>query len=533
MLELMRKHAKNWGMKFLLGIIIVVFVFYFGSLRESGNTKTIATIDGKSLSYSDYQQEYQNLTDIYRNRYGAELTEDALRKLGLKKQALDNTINRAVILAEAAELGICASDEEIKNSILSYPAFQRNGVFNQYIYERTLRLNKLTAENFEADQKKLLISAKLQDFISSGVYVSEYEAFDLYRLRKEKINIAFLKLLSKDFQKKVKPTYQALEAYFKEKGEEFRIPDQIQVRFLSFLAADFSSSVKVTESDITEYYERNREKLAKSGKQPPPLAEVIEMITAQLKHASGMRLAAEEAKKSHDVIYQQENFDAYAVGKGFKVHISPFFTANRIPREFAALPDLSNIAFSLQKNEISKVLSDENGYYLFQINAKKSSYIPDITEAGKEIENRYVEKEARLLCQKEAQSTLERLKKGEELEKIAREKGLKVETTGLFPPDAGIPSLGIYGKSTDSLLQLSDNRPYPDKALEINGGYVIARFKERSKLDEDDFLSQKEDLKRIYKEFKKSETISAWLERAKNSLLKEGRLKIVKDIKEL
>jgi len=32
MLQLMRTHAKNWLMKVVLGIIIVVFVFYFGSI---------------------------------------------------------------------------------------------------------------------------------------------------------------------------------------------------------------------------------------------------------------------------------------------------------------------------------------------------------------------------------------------------------------------------------------------------------------------------------------------------------------------
>ena len=529
MLELMRKHAKNWGMKLLLGIIIVVFVFYFGSLRESGRKSIIATIDGKSLPYADYLREYQNLMELYRNRYGANLTEDILKKLGLKEQAVNNLVNQAVIMVKASELDIHASDEEIRNSILFYPAFQRDGAFDQRIYEQTLRLNKLTPENFEANQRKLLISAKLQNLISSGVHVSEREVFDLYRLQKEKINVRFLKLSSKDYREEIKPTRQALEAYLKEWGNELRVPEQVQVKYLSFLAADFASSIKVTEEDIREYYDRNRERPSKTEK-PPPLTEATERIAAQLRHASGMRLAAEEAKKAHDTIYQQENFDAYAAGKGLKIHTSPLFTVNRIPHEFSALPDFSKIAFSLQKNEVSNVLSDENGCYLFQIAARKPSYIPDMAEAGGEIESRYVEREAMLLCQKEAQSLLERLKKGEELEKIAREKGLKVGETGLFLPGGSIPNMGDSGELTDSLMQLSDTKPYPNKVFELNGIFVIVRFKERGKLDEGDFQSQKGELKKLYKELKKSETINAWIEGVKNSLIKEGRLKIVKDI---
>ena len=533
MLELMRRHARNWGMKLLLGIIIVVFVFYFGSLRESYHANMIATIDGKALPYSDYLREYQKLMDLYRNRYGADLTEDTLKKLGLKEQAVDNLINQAVIMARASELDIHASDEEVRNSILSYTAFQRNGAFDRGIYERTLHLNKLTPESFEANQRKLLISANLQNLILSGVHVSEREAFDLYRLQKEKINVGFLKLSSKDYRKEIKPTRQALEAYFKERGNELRVPEQIQVKYISFLAADFASSIKVTEGDIREYYDRNREKLARPGEPPPPLTEVTEMIAAQLRHASGMRLAAEEAKKARETIYQQEDFDAFAAGKGLKVHTSPLFTAERASLEFNALPDFSKIVFSLRENEISKALSDERGYYLFQIAVRKPSYIPTMVEAGEEIENRYVEREARLLCQKEAQVLLERLKKGEELEKIAREKDLKVEETGLFLPGASIPGLGVSGGLTDSLMQLSDAKPYPDKVFELNDSFVIVRFKERSRLDEDDFQSQKEELKKLYQELKKSETISAWIDGIKNSLLKEGRLKIIKDIKDI
>lgn len=533
MLELMRKHAKNWGMKLLLGIIIVVFIFYFGSLRESGHTNIIATIDGKALPYADYIREYQNLIDLYHNRYGTNLTEDILKKLGLKERAVDNLINQAVIMVKASELDIHASTEEVRNSILSYPAFQRNGIFDQRIYEQTLRLNSLTPEDFEANQKKLLISAKLQDLISSGVHVSEEEVFDLYRLQKEKINVEFLKLSSKDHQGEIQPTRQALEAYLKERGDELRIPEQIQVKYLSFLAADFVFSVKVTEGDIQEYYDRNKERLAKPGEPPPPLTEVTERIAAQLRHTSGMRLAAEEAKKAHDTIYQEENFDAYAAGKGLKIHTSLLFTANRTPPEFSALPDFSKIAFSLQKNEVSKVLSDEKGYYLFQVAARKPSYIPDMVEAGEEIQSRYVKREARLLCQKEAQHLLERLKKGEELEKIAREKGLNVEETGLFLPSASIPDLGASGELTDSLTQLSETKPYPDKVFELNGNFVIVRFKERGKLDEGNFQEQKEEWKKLYKKLKKSETFNTWIEGVRNHLIKEGRLKIVKDIKDL
>ncbi|HLA28766.1 MAG TPA: peptidylprolyl isomerase [Syntrophales bacterium] len=476
MLELMRRHARNWIMKLLLGIIIIVFIFYFGSLGENDRADIIATLDGNAIFYVDFQREYQKLVDLLRERYGRNLTDEQLKELNLKEQAVDNLIKQAIVMKKAEELKIRASDAEVREAILSYPDFQRNGLFDQRIYEHTLRLNRMSPDNFEAQQRKILITKKLEELILSGVHVSEKEVFDLYRFQNEKINVKFLKVSLKNYTKRIKPDRQALESYLKEHGNEFRIPEQFQVKYIFFLVA-------------------------------------------------------EQARKALDAIYQQENFDAYASGKGLKITTSAFFPASSIPQELRTVNDLSKNVLSLRKNEISKVLSDDKGYYLFQIAAKKPSYIPDLKEAEREVESRYLENEAALLCRKEAENMLERLKKGEELEIIAREKKIKVEETGMFLPGSSIPNLGVSQQMSDALVQLSEAKPYPDKVFRIDDNFVISRFKERGKLDEGDFQAQKGELKKIFKKLKDNETINAWIEGVKNSLVKEGRLKITKDIK--
>ena len=139
MLDLMRKHAKNWLMKMILGIIIVVFIFYFGSMGGRQRAERIAMVDGKPIVYADFQREYQNLVDMYRQRFGQGLTEEMLKSLNLKQQALDNLINQAVVFKKAEEMNVTVTDEDVKAMILAYQGFQRNGAFDQRIYEQTLR----------------------------------------------------------------------------------------------------------------------------------------------------------------------------------------------------------------------------------------------------------------------------------------------------------------------------------------------------------------------------------------------------------
>ena len=123
MLDIMRRHARNWLMKLILGIIIVVFVFYFGSMGGRQRAERIAIIDGKPIVYADFQREYQNLIDVYRQRFGQNLTEEMLKGLNLKRQALDNLVNQAVIMKKAEEMNIQVTDDDVKAAIFFLSRF--------------------------------------------------------------------------------------------------------------------------------------------------------------------------------------------------------------------------------------------------------------------------------------------------------------------------------------------------------------------------------------------------------------------------
>ena len=64
-----------------------------------------------------------------------------------------------------------------------------NGVFDDRIYKQALRYIKMSPEEFEAVQKKMLTAAKLEDLIIDAVKVSDQEVYDLYKFQNEKINI--------------------------------------------------------------------------------------------------------------------------------------------------------------------------------------------------------------------------------------------------------------------------------------------------------------------------------------------------------
>ena len=158
---------------------------------------------------------------------------------------------------------------------------------------------------------------------------------------------------------------------------------------------------------------------------------------------------------------------------------------------------------------------------------------PALKEIEPEVEKQYRETEAKRLAQKEAEALLARLKKGEGLEAVAREKGLKVKETGLFQPGGAVPSLGSSAELTEALFQISEKKPYPEQAFLVEGNYVIIRFKERGKLNDTEFAAQKDAIAKYLEQQKKNETVKAWIEGSKAALIKEGRLEYTRDFKDL
>ncbi len=182
-----------------------------------------------------------------------------------------------------------------------------------------------------------------------------------------------------------------------------------------------------------------------------------------------MYAASDEAKKAHDTIYQEENFDAYAAQKKLTVRTTGLFRLNDPPPEFRAIADFGKILSGLQKNEISRVLQGEKGYYLITVDDRKAPYLPALKEIEPEVEKQYREAEAKNLAQKEAETLLARLKKGDTLEAVAREKGLKITETGLFQPGGAVPKLGSSPDLTEALFQISEKNPYPEQVLSDRG----------------------------------------------------------------
>jgi peptidyl-prolyl cis-trans isomerase D len=408
---------------------------------------------------------------------------------------------------------------------------QTNGTFDERKYQQILRYNRMTAQDFETLQRADLTANKIESFVREGVKISDKEIYDLYALQNQKININFLQISGGDVKKKISPVESELEDYLKRNGNLFRVPEQTKIKYIFFGADSFSADI--SDADINNYYSSYKDKYrTKDGKQIP-LVNVQGDIIKELKKTRGMQTAYSEARNAREEIYQADNIDAYGQKHNLAIRNSDFFMINKPPQELVSVNNFTEALLDLRKGELSKILPAENGYYLLKVVDKQSSYVPKLNAIENEVRRRFIESETQLLAEKEAKSILERLKSGEGFEKIAAEKGLKINETGLFQPGNTIPKLGQSPDAAEIIIQLSAGKPYSEKLLLINNAYCILRFKEATRPDEKAFETQKEMYRKILTAVKQEEAMQTWLEGNKAAMIKEKRVRIKKKVEDL
>jgi peptidyl-prolyl cis-trans isomerase D len=200
MLDFLRKRKRSWIITILLGLIIIVFVaFYGGTQYQDGGVQHVAVVNGEVITQREFAQRYQRELNRYRDLFKGSLTPEMLKNLNLEAMLLDDLINKKLALQEARKLGITVTDEDLAATIAKAPEFQVGGSFNKAHYLQLLNANRISPAEFEDEQRENMIMQRLYELLLDSVRVSDAELEARYRFDQEKINLHFIRFPLSDF----------------------------------------------------------------------------------------------------------------------------------------------------------------------------------------------------------------------------------------------------------------------------------------------------------------------------------------------
>lgn len=360
-LERKNFNFKTFVAMVLFGVICLVFVFFNDySGRAGGGLGTVATVNNRYITAQDLAEEVTRLERSYSGFLGGNVGE--MQRQFLQQQGLEFLIQSELLSQYAEKNGIFASDEEIRQMIMSeLPYFQENGQFRRERYEAILNANRMTPAGFEEKLRKDRKIQHLRQAFELSSTPTTFETSKNKELEKTQVRYQYVKLdrskvaedmtlagsevtaalAQPDFAKKVKD-------YFEANGKEF---DQAEEARAAHILIKFDKDVP--------------------GSEEKAKAKITEIKKRTAKEDFG-KLAAE---LSEDLGSKSKKGDLGFFGKGRMV------------------PEFEAAAFGQAVGAISEPVRSDFGFHLIKVLEKKEAKTADFNAVQGKIAKRLLAEE--------------------------------------------------------------------------------------------------------------------------------------------
>lgn len=472
MLELMRKNASSWVIKFLLGIIVLVFVFLGIGSQGSRYDGVAAVVNGDNITVDEYRDAYQRIVEQFRQRFGNSLNDELIKMFKVEEQAIQGLIDQKLLLQESLALKVRVSDEELGEFIQKIGVFQNNGAFDGQRYESLLRQNRLTPAVFENQQRELLVADKLRGLVAGGVKVGEREASEWFRWNDASVNIDYVVFTPARY-KDVKVSEEEVLAFYKENADSYKTDPMIRSNYLRFDPSAYVSEVEISAEEIKEYYESSPEEF-----ETPKTVEARHILIKVDQEADEKTVTA--AKERADAVYEQaaggEDFAELAQKHSEGPTRESGGKLGAFRREAMVKP-FADKAFSMEAGQVGEPVRTRFGWHIIKVEKVNPASLLTLAEAGGKIEKKLKDEAAQNLAYDDAEAVSDSLADGDTLEEVAKARGLVLESTELFARQGPVKGVADGSQFSAVAFALADGEI--SDVQDLAGGYYILQTAEK------------------------------------------------------
>jgi len=394
MLQTIRERAQGWIAWVIVIFISIPFALWgIQSYLGVGSEPVIATVDGTEITAREIDHHYQGFKARLRERLGAayrpELFDDNL----MRDQVLDQVIRDRLLMQTTEELGLRASDRALRGSILSDPAFQKDGRFDRATYEHLLELQGMVPHQFEDQLRRQIVSTQLLWAIVATEVLPDRELTAAVRLDRQQRRLSFIRVPKSAFLSEEPVADAEVAAYYEANRSRFRIPERIRVQYLVLEAGSMAPPEVPGEQELREYYEAEKDRFTQ-----PERRRVRHILIALDPEADDTEeeVAKANIAEIRERIRRGENFANLAK----ELSQDPGSAAQGGDLGFVEPgllddPALDQAAFALATDRLSEAIRSRFGYHLIEVTeidpgeirpfeAVKSEFLTDLKQQGNE-----------------------------------------------------------------------------------------------------------------------------------------------------
>jgi len=456
MLDRMRRH-KAW-LKWTLALAgFALLVLGFPLIQPPPETPgaltdVLAQVGDQEITVGEFQMLYRRQLQSYQVQSGGEITADLLRSMGIDRQLLQQVIDEYAALQEAARLGVTVSDAEVREAIVSLPAFQQDGEFiGEAAYLQMLRMQQppVSPAEFEENVRRSLMLQRLQAAITDWITVSDDDVEREHVRRNERVRLSAISFRADDFREGLEATDDDVSALFEQNANDYLVPEKRRLRFVLIDVPALKASFTPSEADVQGYYDNNLDRYTEEvdlrvshillRTQDQELADVQTRAEAIVAEARGGADFAELARRySEDEGTREAGGDLGPIARGQMV------------------PEFEGAAFALEQDEISDPVTSMFGVHVIKATEKTGGTTRTLDEVRDGIVDLLQQESADARAAALAEAMSLEIEQAADLDAAATRRGLEVQESGFAALGEPILGLGFSSEVTTQAFQLAE-----------------------------------------------------------------------------
>ncbi|MXN75558.1 peptidylprolyl isomerase [Burkholderia sp. 4701] len=385
MLDFFRNHQRLMMALLLLivlpGLGFVGIQGFRGFFDENAN---VAAINGHKITRVEFDGAFRQQVDRARQALGAQFDLKTFDTPEHRKEVLDGLIQQRVLADETQRLHLTASDNAVREALLSDPMIaslkKPDGSIDVERYAQLLSFQGMTPEQYQERVRYSLSLQQIPASIVSSAFTPKSLAQRLSELAAQQREVQALVLKTSDYASKAQPTDAQLAAYYDAHKQRFATPETATIQYVVYSPAAAAASAQPTDADIKKYYDDNPTHFRTEAQ-----VRVSHIFIAAASDASAADKAAAKAKaeqlladvKAHPdqfaQIAQKNSQDAPSAAKGGDLG---FITRGST----AGGKAFDDAAFALKQGDVSGVVQSDLGLHILKATEVKPAAVKPFAE---------------------------------------------------------------------------------------------------------------------------------------------------------
>lgn len=483
MIDLFRRLTDHWLSKTVLGLLALVFVFFFSSSGFMGaKDPAVVMVNGRAIRERDLNRVMRNM-EQGRNRARGTMTET--ERLLLRDKARDELIRTELLQQEAERLGVVVSDGEIREQILDDPQFHgTDGKFSKAAYDKALE-RRGGATSYERDLREFLVLQKLSGLVSSAVVVNDAQLREAWEAESATRDLTFVRVAEAPFREAITLSDADVETWIKAHEGETR------ARYDRDYETVYKQPKRVRARHILMKFED-----ADDASVRPEVRRRMDLVAAETK-APGADFEALARKYSEDS----------SATRGGDLGL---FDESKMVAPF------SKAAFAMQAGQISDIVETQFGLHIIQVvevqEAKDQGFDEVKVAVARELMlDEQAPAAARAYAEK-LRGVLDGSLAPEAAAALLAEKGVAIEETGPFSRgDRRVPKVPGGPEVVQAAFALQAVGETSKEPVKTATGWALFKLRERNDGDAAAFDAEKDKLRDRVRFQRQQQIFDGWI----------------------